>query len=302
MTPRASRGWWLAVAAISSAAVGCSSDTHPTAPLSARTSAALAVANTFQKMGDSVVAERGDSSEANRYYGAAAVLRRVPVFDTITIMVDSVPMTFNAVALAVDDTGGAAACPMPPMDDDQDAQYDCPWGAPRMSRTLFAWQSDSLPHIVQLVAMSDSGAVGLPTLSERQHHDSTTDSSSASAGIPARLKYFAKGSGIWWGTAGYQHNAVTPNGQACPTPSDSAAAADTTSHGDREGHGWGQFHMTNANCQMAAFTFDFAATVSVPPVDWWHRNSASGTHTISLAASQVPGAYVTLSAPMAGGH
>lgn len=298
MTPRASRGWWLVVAAISSAAVGCSSDTHPTAPLSARTSAALAVAATFQSMGDSVTAEHGDSDEANRYYGAAAVLRRVPVFDTITIMVDSVPMTFDAVALAVNDTGGPAGCPMPPMDDDQDAQYECPWGAPRMTRTLFAWQADSLPHIVQLVAVNDSGAIGLPSFAWFAHHDSAADSVAA---IPARLKYFARGSGIWWGTGGYQHNTVTPNGQPCPTPSDSAAA-DTASRGDREGHGWGAFHMIDAGCQMADFSFDFAGIVSVPPVNWWHRNSATGTHTVSLAVSKVPGAYVTLAFPMMGDH
>ncbi len=301
MTPRASRGWWLVVAAISSAVVGCSSDTHPTAPLSQNTSAAFAVARTFQSMGDSVVAARGDSGEAIRYYGAAAVLRRVPVFDTITIMVDSVPMTFDAVAIAVNDTGGPAGCPMPPMDDDQDAQYECPWGTPHMTRTLFAWQADSLPHIVQLVAMSDSGAIGLPAFGEHQRGDSSADSVSS---IPARLKYFARGSGIWWGTAGTQHDSVAPNGNPCPvdTAAADSASADTASHHEREGHGWGQFTMTNANCQMADFSFDFEGTVSVPPVDWWHRNSASGTHTISLAASKVPGAYLTLGVPMGGDH
>ena len=161
MTPHASRGWWLAVAAISSAAVGCSSDTRPTAPLSTNTSAALAVANTFQHMGDSVVAAQGDSDDAGRFYGAAAVLRRVPVYDTITVLVDSVPVTFNAVALAVDDTG-STACPMPPMDDGHDQGYECPWGAPRATHTLFAWQPGHPPHIIQLVASSDSGAIGLP--------------------------------------------------------------------------------------------------------------------------------------------
>ncbi len=299
MTARASRGWWLAAAAISSAAVGCSSDTHPTAPLSSSTTVALAVANTFQKMGDSVVAQHGDSDESNRYYGAAAVLRRVPVFDTITIMVDSVPMTFNAVALAVDDTGGPSGCPMPPMDDDRDAQYECPWGTPHMTRTLFAWQTDSLPHIVQLVAVSDSGAIGLPRFGGAQHSSTGTDT--ASMAIPARLKYFSRGDGIWWGTAGTQQNSVTPNSKPCPAPSDSAAA-DTSSRGDREGHGWGQFHMANVACQMADFTFDFAGTVSVPPVNWWHRNTASGTHTVSLSAAKVPGAYIILSTSMMRGH
>ncbi len=301
MISRASRGWWLVVAAISSAAVGCSSDTHPTAPLSHNPSAAFAVARTFQSMGDSVVAAHGDSGEAIRYYGAAAVLRRVPAFDTITIMVDSVPMTFNAVAIAVNDTGGPAGCPMPPMDDDRDAEFECPWGTPHMTRTLFAWQADSLPHIVQLVAMSDSSAIGLPRFGDRQHDDSAVDSVSS---IPARLKYFARGSGVWWGTAGTQLDSVAPNGTPCPVDTTAAdsASADGASHHEREGHGWGQFTVTNANCQMADFSFAFAGIVSVPPVNWWHRNSATGTHTISLVASTVPGAYLTLGLPMRDGH
>lgn len=299
MTPHASRGWWLAVAVISSAAVGCSSDTRPTAPLSTNTSAALAVANTFQHMGDSVVAAQGDSDDAGRFYGAAAVLRRVPVYDTITVLVDSVPMTFNAVALAVDDTG-STACPMPPMDDGHDQAYECPWGAPRMTHTLFAWQPGHPPHIIQLVASSDSGAIGLPQMMHGgpQGDSASRDTTGAVPAVPARLKYFDGAGGIWWGSAGAQQNTVVPNGQPCPTPVDSSAAdsaaSGSSSHGDREGHGWGNgSHMGSASCQMAAFTFQFNGTVDVPPVAWG-RNLASGTHTVSLSATAVPGAYITV--------
>ena len=312
MTPRTSRGLWLAVAAISSAAVGCSSDQRPTAPLNASPSAALAVAAAFNHMGDSVVAAHGDSDAANRYYGAAAVLRRVPVFDTITITIDSVPMTFNAVALAVTDTGSSSTtCPMPPMDNDRDAQFDCAWGMPHNTYTLFAWQPGQPPHIVQLVASSDSSSIGLPGRWRWGMDTTTADSTSADTTangavvirLPARLKYFSgDGSGIWWGSDGYQMNSATPNGTACPkdtTAADSTStdstSADRGTYGDREGHGWGGLHMNSASCQMADFTFQFAGTVRVPPVLWWNRNSASGTHSISLAASSVPGAYITLS-------
>ncbi len=311
MTPRTSRGLWLAVAAITSAAVGCSSDTRPTAPSTANQSAALAVAATFNHMGDSVVAQHGDTDAANRFYGAAAVLRRIPVFDTITITIDSVPMTFNAVALDVADTGSTTMCPMPPMDNDGDAEFLCPWGRPHDTRTLFAWQPGQPPHIVQLVAVNDSSAIGLPGRWRWMSGGDTTTSmdstSTDSAGssvvfrIPARLKYFSgDGTGIWWGSDGSQMNSVTPNGKPCPTPSDTTAA-DSTSSGDRggfgggrEGHGWGGLHINSVSCQMADFTFQFAGTVRVPPLSWWHHNTASGTHTLSLDASSVPGAYVII--------
>ncbi len=291
MSMRAQRGWWMAVAAITSAVVGCS-ESRPTAPASASTSAALAVAASFQHLGDSVTAAHGDTDAAGRYYGAAAVLRRVPVFDTITIMIDGVPMAFDAVALVVDDTGGPATCPIPPVDDGSDTPYECPWGLPRMTTTLFAWQPGNAPHIVQLVASSDSGAIGLP-LGRRPQGDSALTS------VPARLKYFDGAGGTWWGSAGSQNNSVTPNGQPCTAPSDTSAA-DSSANPDRDGHRWGQLQMATAACQMASFSFAFSGTVSVPPVAR-ASNTATGSHTISLAAgSSVPGAYVTLGLPLRG--
>lgn len=317
MTPRTSRGLWLAVAAFTSAAAGCSSDTRPTAPSESSQSAALAVAATFNRMGDSVTAQHGDSDAANRFYGAAAVLRRVPVFDTITISIDSVPMTFNAVALDVTDSGTTDLCPMPPMANGADAQFLCPWGRPNTTRTLFAWQPGHPPHIVQLVATSDSGAIGLPGqwrwiaagTDTMTTMDSTSTGSTAGGGggsavvtfrIPARLEYFSgDGTGVWWGSNGTQMNSVTPNGQPCRPASDSTAS-DSSSSGNlgpnvnREGHGWGGLHINSVSCQMADFKFQFAGTVRVPPVTWWHHNTANGAHTISLDPSHVPGAYVTI--------
>ncbi|MGH7669568.1 MAG: hypothetical protein ACRENQ_08730 [Gemmatimonadaceae bacterium] len=315
MTPRTSRGLWFAVAAITTAVAGCSSDTRPTAPLvsSQSTAAALAVAATFNRMGDSVVAQHGDSDAANRYYGAAAVLRRVPVFDTITISIDSVPMTFNAVALDVTDSGSTDLCPMPPMANGADAQFLCPWGMPHSTRTLFAWQPGHPPHIVQLVATADSSAIGLPGLWRwiAAGADTTTtmdSTSTAGAGtgaiaafrVPAQLEYFSgDGTGIWWGSNGTQMNSVTPNGNPCGTPSDSTASDSSSSanagaNANREGYGWGGLHISSVSCQMADFSFQFAATVRVPPINWWHHNTASGTHTVSLDPSHVPGAYVTI--------
>jgi hypothetical protein len=285
MSMRIQPGWWVAVAALTSVVGGCSSESRPTAPASAGTSAALAVAANFQHLGDSVTAAHGDTDAAGRYYGAAAVLRRVPVFDTVTIVIDGVPTAFDAVALVVDDTGGPAICPIPPVDDASDMPYECPWGFPRMTRTLFAWQPDRVPHIVQLVALSDSGAIGLPSALRPEGDSALID-------VPARLKYFDGAGGFWWGTAGSQTNSVTATGLPCPSPADTAAAGSSASP-DRDGHGWGRLQMATVTCQMASFSFAFSGTVSVPPfLRGW--NSATGTHTVALAASSVPGAYVTL--------
>ncbi len=314
MMPRTTRGLWLAVAAVAIAVAGCSSDTHPTAPISSATrTAALSVAATFNQMGDSVVAAHGDSDAATRFYGIAAVLMRAPVFDTITIKIDSVPMTFDAVAVAVNDSGGPTTCPMPPMDDDRDAAYECPGLLPHMTRTLVAWQPGDPPHIVQLVAMADTGAIGLPFghgFGFGGADSAGRDTGAVTLKIPARLKYYDGGPGKYWGTAGTQQNSVAPNGQACPTPPDTAAA-DTTSKdstsADRagrhhEGHSWSSAdNVGTVACQMADFNFKFSGTVGVPPVSWWQRNTASGTHTISLDASKVPGAYLTLTMTPMGG-
>ncbi|HVA58809.1 MAG: hypothetical protein WBQ26_00755 [Gemmatimonadaceae bacterium] len=286
MSLRTAHGWWMTGAAIAIVVAGCSSGSRPTAPASASHSAALVVAANFQRLGDSVTAVHGDTDDAGRYYGAAAVLRRVPVFDTITIMVDHAPMTFDAVALAVDDTGSLAGCPIPPMDDDSDAQYECPWGMPRMTRTLFAWQPGDARHIVQIVALADTGAIGLPPFGRPPRSDT------AGIAVPARLKYFDGAGGTWWGSAGSQSNSVTPNGQPCPAPADTARS-DSSASPDRDGHHWGHMQMATVTCQMASFSFAFTGTVSVPPVAW-ARNTAAGSHSISLATSSVPGAYVTL--------
>ena len=304
MRTHAPRGVWVAVAIVSSAAAGCSSDRTPTAPTFSSNVAASVVAAHFNTMGDSVVAAHGDSDDANRFYGAAAVLQRAPVFDTITILVDNVPQTFNAVALAVDDTLGPAACPMPPMDNSHDAEYECPFGFPRVTHTLFAWQPGQPAHIIQLVAMSDSGVIGLPRFTrgdsasaDSASHDSASVDSATRAllPIPARLKYFNGAGGTWWGTSGTQQNSVTPGTAPCPTPKDSTGA-DSSGRGEHHG-----FHVPPAACVMADFTFQFTGTVGVPGVSW-QANNATGTHTVSLALAHVPGAYVALGRMVRGDH
>jgi hypothetical protein len=250
-------------------------------------------------LGDSVVAARGDTDDANRYYGAAAVLRRIPVFDTITIVVDGAPMAFDAVALAVVDSGSATTCLMPPMDDDHDAGYECPWGFPRETHTLFAWQPDQPPHIVQLVASADSGAVGRPGAAPRTAGDSAAgDSATFKLRVPARLKYFSGQGGVSWGESGVQQNAVTPTTQPCPTPADSGTSADVAGT-DREGHGWGGSHIDAVACRVAGFVFQMDAVVTPPPAGW-AGSSNTGTHTIHLAPATVPGAYVVIGAPPSG--
>lgn len=78
------------------------------------------------------------------------------------------------------------------------------------------------------------------------------------------------------------------------TVSDSASADRGGSDDGHDGHGWDGAHIGSVSCQLATLTFRFEAVVSRPPVDWWHHNTASGLHTITLDETPVPGAVVTL--------
>jgi hypothetical protein len=295
MMPHVSRGWWLAVAALSSPAVGCSSNTGPAAPPSSGTMVALAMAADFQRLGDSATTVHGDTESAIRFYGAAAVLRRVPAFATITIMVDSVPTTFDAVALAVDDADASVACRVPPSDDDTGAPSDCSRGMAAFTRTLFAWEPGNPAHVLQLVATADSGSIGSPGRRRAQPGDIATGDSADTPTVlePAHLAYFDRAGVAWSGSAGYEHNAVTVGSDPCAQPSGSAVAIEAAYPVRRE---WGPYSMATVPCHVAMFGFVVAGTVTVPQRRWV-TNSATATHTLSLVSLAIPGAYITLGAP-----
>lgn len=280
------------------AAVACSRSDTATSPVN--TGATVTAAAQFNKMGDSVIAAGGSSSDAAPFYGAAAVVGQAPGIQTISVMIDDTATTMNAVAVAEEIFAGPKiACPVPMMAAGADAPFICPWGIPRLTRTLFAWTTTRPIKILTLVATQDSSAIGIPVpiffpgtstaggMGTPMGTLADSDSSSHMAmirPIPAHLTLFTNHR-TWWGTSGTQTDSVAPNGTSCrPTPTDPASAP-------RSGV------MPFGRCQLANFTFAFTGTVSRPPIPIWGDSAAAAvtaTHSVSLSSAALTGFYLKL--------
>jgi hypothetical protein len=283
----------IVAAAACALAAACSSDTSPTSP---GNSSPVAVAAQFNHLGDSVMASGGTSADAAPFYGAAGVVGLVPEISTLSIKVDGADVKFNTIAIAVEISGGPMiACPLPPTSTGWAAPYVCPWGIPRLTRTLFAWQPGRPTQIVTLVAMVDSGPIGTPlplpyagaNLGPFTPRDSATSAAAAAAvPIPAHLEFWDAGH-LWWGIGGTQTNSVRPNGKECPPPP--TATADAPRAGV----------IPRGSCQLADFTFSFSGKVSAPPFPWRANGkvgttSAATTHELVLGRATLTGAYLKL--------
>lgn len=279
------------------AAAACSRSDMGTAPTN--NTANLTVAAQFNHMGDSVRAAGGSASDAAPFYGAAAVVGQAPSIQTVSVMIDDTATTMNAVAVAEEIFAGPMiACPVPAMAAGWAAPFICPWGIPRVTRTLFAWTPDKPTRIVTLVATTDSSAIGIPipiyfpgTATPKGMGTSTgaladSDSSVHSAlirPIPAHLEYNDRHR-TWWGISGTQTDSVAPTGVSCrPAPTDSSSAPRPNV-------------MPFARCQLANFTFAFDGVVSRPPIPIFGDTAAvmTSTHTLSMASSSLSGIYLKL--------
>ena len=280
------------------AAVACSRSDMGTAPVN-NNNATVTAAAQFNHMGDSIVAAGGSSSDAAPFYGAAAVIGQAPTFQTISVMIDDTATTMNAVAVAEEIFGGPMiACPVPAMAAGSASAFICPWGIPRVTRTLFAWTPTKPTRIVMLVASSDSGAIGIPVpiffpgsamgMGARAGGVMTTDSASGLDSvrirpIPAHLVYNDMRR-TWWGISGTQTDSVAPTGVSCrPAPTDSSSAPRPNV-------------MPFARCQLANFTFAFKGVVSRPPIPIFGDTTAvmTTTHAVSLSSAAISGIYLKL--------
>ena len=291
MHVRMSRSVSLMLLAVIGAAAACSSEHQTTAP--AATSAQLStVATQFDRIGDSVFATTGNMDDAAPYYGAAAMVRTLPRIDSVTITIDSQTAVFNAIATELDISADSnSVCPAPPTATASTRQFICPPFRrirPRTGRTLFAWLPGMPTKVVVLTTIADASPIGVPNI-VTQSGDTTT------IVTPAHLEYFDGRHASWWGTSGSQTSSASGLGTSCRPGADSTGTTDSTSTSmdrgnDNDDHG---VHMPTGKCQLAQFTFAFTATVSAPPV-MTPRNTATGTHTISLASSSLTGTLVTL--------
>ena len=277
------------------AAAACSSDSSSTGP-GPVTSNATAAAQ-FNHMGDSVLAAGGTASDAAPFYGAAGVLGQSPLATTISVNIDGSAVSMSAVAVAMEVVGGPMiACPLPPVGSGSAGPFVCPWGIPRVTRTLFAWAPATPTKIVTLVASADTGAIGTPTpilipgtgtpLGVGTTIGSMVDSLTGLLGalmkpIPAHLEY-GDGTHTWWGTSGHQTNTVKPMGGTCPVP---PTTGSTATHPGA---------MPAATCQLADFTFAFNGVVGVAPVVLKNNLGVSGTHTVGVTGASLSGVYYKL--------
>ncbi len=279
------------------AIAGCSHDDMSTSPFDS--SANLTAAAQFNHMGDSVLAAGGSASDAAPFYGAAGVIDKVHDIATISVSIDGTVTSMNAVAVATEVVGGPIiACPVPPVAAGTAAPYVCPWGIPRITRTLFAWTTTRPTQIVTLVASSDSGSIGTPIPIFRPGSatpvgvgavgtaaDSGKSMDSATVRpIPAHLE-FRDGHHTWWGISGTQMNTVKANGDSCSSPSTNSASAPRP------------HVIPAASCQLADFTFSFNGIAGIPPVAIFGNANMAGTHAISMSSTSMTGVYFKLMTP-----
>ena len=279
------------------AVVACSNAL--TSPGTGPTSTAAAAQ--FNHMGDSVLASGGSASDAAPFYGAAGVIDQSPNVATISVSIDGAAVSMSAVAVAMEVFGGPMiACPVPPVGSGTAAPFVCPWGIPRVTRTLFAWTPATPTRIVTLVASSDTGSIGTPIPilipgTATAGGVGTTIGTLVDSGpgllnaltrpIPAHLEY-GDGTHTWWGTSGTQTNSVKPNGGSCPVPPVAVATA------PRPGA------MPAATCQLADFTFSFSGVVGIPPVAIRSNTGVTGTHTVGVSGASLTGVYFKLALPV----
>lgn len=278
-------------------AVACARSDLSTSPANAV--AIDSAAAQFNMMGDSIRAAGGSANDAAPFYGAAAVIGQAPKFQTVSVMIDDTATTMNAVAVAEEIFAGPMiACPVPAMASGAAAPFICPWGIPRVTRTLFAWTPTRPFRFVTLVASADSSAVGIPVpiffpgsatptgMGTSGGALADSDSSVHSAlirPIPAHLEYNDHRR-TWWGVSGTQTDSVAPTGVSCrPAPTDSSSAPR-------------QNAMPFGRCQLANFTFAFSGVVSRPPIAIFGDTASvmTSTHTVSMASTALSGIYLKL--------
>jgi hypothetical protein len=297
MTTRASVGWWVPLASITYAVGACAPASRIRQPLSPVRSSESTVA-TFQRMADSTYSVHGDSATADRYSSVAAVLRRVPGFDTVTMVINGTIRNFEAIAIVMVDSAGSASCPASLASEDRGPIDGCSRrsSSPRLRYTLFAWVPGQPRQMIELVAWSDSATFGASSGGSRESGYSAESDGSAPRRIPvsASLTYFSRRGIEWQATSGSQHSVVSPSVRACSTPVDRDSPSDRQVIVMRGEAGVNGSRVSAAPCRLATFIFDFSGTIAAPS-GAWGIDTTAGPHVTWMAPMHVRGAYVMAS-------
>ncbi len=253
----------ILVAAIVTA---CSDSGNTTSP--APVEDAATAAQQFDHLADSLSASVSAEAAAP-YRGMADLVRQAGQITAVTLHIDKEDVAFSAIAQETI-LSGNIPCPAPPIAiPAPGAPGVCPIAWPLTTRALIAWQPKKPAPLLQLLAVSQASNIGLGGPSQP----------GVLPALPATLQYFDGSQGFWWATSGTQSNSMTLGG-ACPTPTPAPGA-----------------HPVNPpQCTLATFTWQFAATVA-PILIPVKGNTATGTHTISMAKTTVAGAQLKITLP-----
>jgi hypothetical protein len=215
---------------------------------------ALAAAATFDRIADSLSTAGADAGVSSAYREVASVLRRGPGLSPVTISVDGAPAEYLATGLSFDRN----YCP---------PQAVCPSIYFPSVNSVIAWQRSDPRRIVQLTADADM-AIGATTPGYTDLYPFRQR---------ATITYLDGTGGVYLGTGGTQAITVTPGEEACAAPTAPPEASYT---------------LPPIRCRLATFDVAFDGTVQPPPFDL-RRNTASGTHTIAMAAQTVSGVQLS---------
>ena len=239
-------------------AAACASDTT-TSPSQAD-DAARAV-DVFAHLADSVSRAGGDSVVGGAYAALAEAVRQGGRISSIVVTVDGVNTTFLATALqteiAVSPCGGNPRC--------------LALGRLYLLRTLVAWQQDDPRRVIQLSSEADTDPIRaylFPVLVPF-------------VGNSASLTFFDGKGGTFFGTSGSQKFDVTKSSVPC-----------TAARSDRPTIA---IFPAPPRCTQADFTITFTGKAE-PSSFLTSRNTATGSHTFSMATQPVRGARFELTA------
>jgi hypothetical protein len=210
---------------------------------------ALAAATTLDHIADSLSIAGADAGVSSAYRALAQVVRSGPHLSHVIIAVDGTPAVFVATAQSFDQND----CP---------PQAICPSIYRRPLNSVVAWQRSDPRRIVQLTADIDLPIGVAPLGAPFDGFNSR-----------ATLTYLDGAGGVFLGTGGTQSITVTPTDEPCVAPGAPLEAV---------------YVVSAAQCTRADFTVSFASTVQPPPFAL-RNNTASGSHTLSMAAQSVSG-------------
>ena len=220
---------------------------------------ALDAAARFQSLANDAYNAGADPDVVGAYRDVASAVLRNGRISPVTIVLDGVATEFLATARQMEIDGGPA-CSQPGS--------LCLMAAPL--RSVIAWQRSDPRRVVQLTATAGTTAIGpaVPVLVD------------ASVTI-ASLIYFDGAGGVYAGTSGTQRiddpvQSDTPCYTGPPVPTASAMAM-------------------LAQCTRAEFTASFNGVLAPSPIPARH-NTATGTHTITMASQSIHGARLVLPA------